>query len=113
MYSENYFKLKETRSTLPAYKARQEIIDTVKKYQTVVLQGDTGSGKTTQVPQFLLECGEILEAGKMIACTQPRRVAAMSVAKRVSEEMDVELSATVGYTIRFEDRSSPETRLKY
>jgi HrpA-like RNA helicase len=49
----------------------------------------------------------------MIACTQPRRVAAMSVAKRVSEEMDVELSATVGYTIRFEDRSSPETRLKY
>jgi pre-mRNA-splicing factor ATP-dependent RNA helicase DHX15/PRP43 len=47
MYSENYFKLKETRQVLPAYKARQEIIDTVKKYQTVVLQGDTGSGKTT------------------------------------------------------------------
>lgn len=65
------------------------------------------------MPQFLLECGEILAPGKMIACTQPRRVAAMSVAKRVAEEMDVELSETVGYTIRFEDRTSSETRLKY
>lgn len=68
------------------------------------MQGETGSGKTTQVPLFLLEAG--FAGSKNIACTQPRRVAAMSVAKRVSEEMDVELGSIVGYTIRFEDKTS-------
>jgi len=63
------------------------------------------------VPQFLLEAG--FAGSKNIACTQPRRVAAMSVAKRVSEEMDIDLGGLVGYTIRFEDKSSRETRLKY
>ena len=63
------------------------------------------------MPQFLLDAG--LAGDKNIACTQPRRVAAMSVAKRVSEEMDVRMGETVGYTIRFEDKTGPNTRLKY
>ena len=72
--------------------------------------GQTGSGKTTQLTQFLYEDGY----GKlgMIGCTQPRRVAAMSVAKRVSEEMEVGLGSLVGYAIRFEDCTSNETRIK-
>ena len=70
--------------------------------------GETGSGKTTQLTQYLLEEGY----GKvgMIGCTQPRRVAAMSVAKRVSEEVGCKLGTTVGYAIRFEDVTSKEVR---
>ena len=74
--------------------------------------GETGSGKTTQMPQYLNEMG-LCKNGKKVGCTQPRRVAAMSVAKRVSEEMEVRLGQEVGYTIRFEDCTSPETKIKY
>ncbi|KAJ6144373.1 hypothetical protein N7470_008268 [Penicillium chermesinum] len=79
--------------------------------QVVVVVGETGSGKTTQLTQFLHEDG--YSKNGMIGCTQPRRVAAMSVAKRVSEEMDVELGGKVGYAIRFEDCTSDETVIKY
>lgn len=103
-YSDKFFGLLETRKILPAWAAKKQIIDLVTEHQVLVLQGDTGSGKTTQVPQFLLESG--LSQGRMIACTQPRRVAAMSVAARVAQEMDVSLGDEVGYTIRFEDKSS-------
>jgi pre-mRNA-splicing factor ATP-dependent RNA helicase DHX38/PRP16 len=76
----------------------------------VIIVGETGSGKTTQLTQYLLEDGY----GKfgMIGCTQPRRVAAMSVAKRVSEEAQCKLGDTVGYAIRFEDCTSEETIIK-
>ena len=73
--------------------------------------GETGSGKTTQITQYLAEAGYTTR-GK-IGCTQPRRVAAMSVAKRVSEEYGCCLGQEVGYTIRFEDCTSPETVIKY
>jgi pre-mRNA-splicing factor ATP-dependent RNA helicase DHX15/PRP43 len=72
----------------------------------------TVQGKTTQIPQFVLESG-IIKENQIVGCTQPRRVAAMSVAKRVADEMDVTLGQLVGYTIRFEDVSGPQTRLKY
>ena len=108
-YSRRYYEILEKREQLPVYDAKERIQKLVKKYQTVLLVGETGSGKTTQIPQFLLE----LEPDAGIACTQPRRVAAMSVSARVAEEMDVKLGDEVGYTIRFDDTSSEKTRIKY
>lgn len=75
----------------------------------MVVEGETGSGKTTQIPQFLVEVGYASPGESCVGCTQPRRVAATSIAARVAEEMDVTLGGTVGYTIRFEDVSSDET----
>ncbi|KAF8263614.1 pre-mRNA-splicing factor ATP-dependent RNA helicase PRP43 [Lactarius quietus] len=76
--------------------------------------GETGSGKTTQIPQFVVYSDMPQTKNKVIACTQPRRVAAMSVAKRVADEMDVQLGKQVGYSIRFEDMTEPGTTfLKY
>ena len=77
-----------------------------------MLVGETGSGKTTQIPQWCVDFMRY-SSKKGVACTQPRRVAAMSVAARVAEEMDVMLGQHVGYSIRFEDCSSPQTLLKY
>jgi pre-mRNA-splicing factor ATP-dependent RNA helicase DHX15/PRP43 len=111
-YSQNYYTLLETRRRLPAYDSRHKLVALVQEYQVLILVGETGSGKTTQVPQFLMEAG-VASKGRGIACTQPRRVAAMSVAKRVSEELDVELGEEVGYSIRFEDLTSRRTILKY
>jgi pre-mRNA-splicing factor ATP-dependent RNA helicase DHX38/PRP16 len=76
----------------------------------VIVVGETGSGKTTQLTQFLYEDGYC--ANGLVGCTQPRRVAAMSVAKRVSEEMECKLGGLVGYAIRFEDCTSAETKIK-
>merc|ERR1719499_2417728 len=90
---------------------KRRFLDKLRKNQCVVLVGETGSGKTTQIPQFCVE--EYGAPGRMVACTQPRRVAAMSVAKRVSEEMDVKLGEQCGYTIRFEDMTSRNTVMKY
>ncbi|KAK9464958.1 pre-mRNA-splicing factor ATP-dependent RNA helicase prp16 [Lipomyces arxii] len=103
--------LREQRESLPAFAVRHELLSIIRDNQVVIVIGETGSGKTTQLTQFLYEDGY----GKrgMIGCTQPRRVAAMSVARRVSEEMNVELGKLVGYSIRFEDCTSTETVIKY
>jgi pre-mRNA-splicing factor ATP-dependent RNA helicase DHX38/PRP16 len=103
--------LREQRQFLPAFACRDGLMRIVRENQVVIVIGETGSGKTTQLAQFLHEDGYTRHG--VIACTQPRRVAAMSVAKRVSEEMEVELGAEVGYTIRFEDCSSDKTVIKY
>ncbi|KAG8223933.1 hypothetical protein J437_LFUL003741, partial [Ladona fulva] len=103
--------LLEQRQSLPIYKLKDELIKAVTDNQILIVIGETGSGKTTQITQYLAEAG-FTTRGK-IGCTQPRRVAAMSVAKRVAEEFGCRLGQEVGYTIRFEDCTSPETVIKH
>lgn len=103
--------IQEQRQSLPIYKLKKELVQAVHDNQVLVVIGETGSGKTTQVTQYLAEAGYTTR-GK-IGCTQPRRVAAMSVAKRVAEEFGCRLGEEVGYAIRFEDCTGPETVIKY
>lgn len=101
-----------TRRSLPVFAYKEQILAAVESFPVLILVGETGSGKTTQIPQFLVEAGYCREK-KRIACTQPRRVAAISVAARVSDEMRVRLGHEVGYSVRFEDCTSEETQIKY
>ena len=93
--------MKQQREYLPVYTCREELLNIIRENNVVIVVGETGSGKTTQLTQYLREEG-YCKFG-IVGCTQPRRVAAMSVAKRVSEEMGVRLGDEVGYAIRFED----------
>lgn len=102
---------KQQREYLPIFTVRQKLLKVIRENSVVIVVGQTGSGKTTQLTQYLHEDG-YSEFGT-IGCTQPRRVAAMSVAKRVSEEMGVELGTKVGYAIRFEDVTDDTTIIKY
>uniref|UniRef100_A0A3P8R7H9 ATP-dependent RNA helicase DHX33 n=1 Tax=Astatotilapia calliptera TaxID=8154 RepID=A0A3P8R7H9_ASTCA len=99
------------RKQLPIYQAKPQLLSQLRQLHGAVLIGETGSGKTTQIPQYLYEAG-IGRLG-MIAITQPRRVAAISLAGRVAEEKRTQLGKLVGYTVRFEDVTSPETKLKF
>ncbi|KAJ6955833.1 hypothetical protein NC652_007056 [Populus alba x Populus x berolinensis] len=116
-YSQRYYDILEKRKNLPVWHQKEDFLQVLKKNQAIILVGETGSGKTTQIPQFVLEAVDLESPDKrrkmMIACTQPRRVAAMSVSRRVAEEMDVTIGEEVGYSIRFEDCSSARTVLKY
>ena len=103
--------IKQQRESLPVYKFRNQLLEAVRENQLMIVVGDTGSGKTTQLTQYLAEGGFANDG--IIGCTQPRRVAAMSVAKRVAEEVGCKLGEEVGYTIRFEDCTSPATKIKY
>ncbi|KAF7535768.1 hypothetical protein G7Z17_g13154 [Cylindrodendrum hubeiense] len=112
-HSQKYFQILEGRRDLPVHKQRHEFLKRYHETQILVFVGETGSGKTTQIPQYVVYDELPQQTGKLIACTQPRRVAAMSVAQRVADEMDVTLGEEVGYSIRFEDMTGPKTMLKY
>ncbi|KAI0681856.1 pre-mRNA-splicing factor ATP-dependent RNA helicase PRP43 [Cytidiella melzeri] len=113
-HTAQYKKILEARKKLPVYAQMEQFYQMYSEHQIIVMVGETGSGKTTQIPQFVCYSDLPHASGKLVACTQPRRVAAMSVAKRVADEMDVPLGKQVGYSIRFEDMTEPGTTfLKY
>lgn len=111
MEESKHMSMQEGRKQLPVYPYRESLLEAIRNYPVLIIEGETGSGKTTQIPQYLHEVG-YSELGK-IGCTQPRRVAAMSVAARVAQEMNVKLGNEVGYSIRFEDCTSDKTVIKY
>ncbi|KAL2095759.1 hypothetical protein ACEWY4_007907 [Coilia grayii] len=96
---------------LPIYQFKKELVKAVKDNIFLVVTGETGSGKTTQLPQYLYHAG--LSKGGKIVVTQPRRVAAITVAQRVSQEMGLRLGDEVGYQVRFDDCTSKNTMIKY
>ncbi|KAF8073633.1 hypothetical protein FPV67DRAFT_757460 [Lyophyllum atratum] len=104
--------IEETRKNLPIYAFKEGLIEAIKEHQVLIVVAETGSGKTTQLPQYLHEAGYTAN-GMKVGCTQPRRVAAMSVAARVAEEMGTKVGYEVGYSIRFEDCTSDKTVVKY
>ncbi|CAL1702780.1 unnamed protein product [Somion occarium] len=113
-FTPQYKKILEVRKKLPVYTQMDEFYRMFNEHQIIVMVGETGSGKTTQIPQFVCYSDLPHTRGKLVACTQPRRVAAMSAAKRVADEMDVPLGRQVGYSIRFEDMTETGTTfLKY
>uniref|UniRef100_A0A2A4IVS7 RNA helicase n=1 Tax=Heliothis virescens TaxID=7102 RepID=A0A2A4IVS7_HELVI len=103
--------LQEARRQLPVYMVRNRLLEEIRKNDTMILIGETGSGKTTQIPQLIHE--QRLEGHGAIAVTQPRRVAAITIALRVAAEMNTEIGSIVGYSVRFEDVTSPRTKVKY
>ncbi|MBB5207053.1 ATP-dependent RNA helicase HrpA [Chiayiivirga flava] len=97
--------------TLPVAREAETIIDLIRRHQVIVVAGETGSGKTTQLPKMCLAAGR--GAAGMIGCTQPRRIAARAVATRVASELQVELGGAVGFQVRFNDRVSERTHIKF
>jgi len=105
--------IRRVQLSLPVFKYKREIMDKVKKHPIILIVGETGSGKTTQIPQYLLEWDQI-STQKRIVCTQPRTVAATSVARRVTEEVgESKEGGTVGYHIRLDRCVSARTKLEY
>ncbi|AAZ97961.1 ATP-dependent helicase HrpA [Thiobacillus denitrificans ATCC 25259] len=102
--------LRITYPDLPVAARRDDILAALERHRVLILCGETGSGKTTQIPKMCLEAG--IPPGKLIGCTQPRRIAARSVAARIAQELGSELGGLVGYKVRFSDKVRPDTAIK-
>uniref|UniRef100_A0A915DZX7 Helicase ATP-binding domain-containing protein n=1 Tax=Ditylenchus dipsaci TaxID=166011 RepID=A0A915DZX7_9BILA len=102
--------IQQQRSRLPIFKHKTQLVYLLEKFQVVVVVGETGCGKSTQIPQYLAEAGWAAD-GRKICITQPRRVAAVTLASRVADEMMCALGADVGYAVRFDDVFLREPRL--
>lgn len=102
----------EQRRTLPIYSMKSELIRLVKNNQFLIVVGETGSGKSTQIPQYIVDA-DIVKDGLIMGITQPRRVAAKSLAERVAMESGVKLGTSVGFSVRFDSCVSSKTIIKY
>eukprot|EP01032_Pedospumella_encystans_P025913 gene25913-29272_t len=107
-----HLSISQQRLQLPVYRYRTQILYALEKYRTLVLIGETGCGKSTQLPQYLHEAGWTA-GSRCVVCTQPRRVAATSVATRVAVEFGCALGEEVGYGVRFDFKCSSKTVIKY
>ncbi|KVI04421.1 protein of unknown function DUF1605 [Cynara cardunculus var. scolymus] len=108
-------KMQELRRSLPAYKEKEALLNAISRNQVIVVSGETGCGKTTQLPQYILESEIDAARGALcsIICTQPRRISAMSVAERVAAERGEKLGDSVGYKVRLEGIKGRDTRLLF
>ncbi|KAF2012316.1 P-loop containing nucleoside triphosphate hydrolase protein [Aaosphaeria arxii CBS 175.79] len=104
--------IEETRKSLPIWAYREELMSAIQDHQVLIVSAETGSGKSTQIVQFCRDFG-LTKNGMKVGCTQPRRVAAMSVATRVAEEVGCRVGEEVGYSIRFEQKTSDKTVIKF
>ncbi|KFA73879.1 hypothetical protein S40288_00874 [Stachybotrys chartarum IBT 40288] len=110
-HSAAYFKLLDQRRQLPASKRRQDFLNEYQRSQVVLVSGETGSGKTTQIPQFVFY--DEVQSGKIVASAQPEPMLAISAARRVAEEMDVPVGEEVGHRVPFDDKTCGKTMLQY
>ncbi|CAJ1434125.1 unnamed protein product [Effrenium voratum] len=114
-YTPRFYHLLEKRQRLPAWAARQEFLRLMQEHQVLMLAGAPGSGKTTQLPQILLDAGYHVQDGQVraICCVQPNPMATISAAMRICEELEVQVGTFVGHVTRFEDRTSGDTLLRF
>ena len=113
--SSAYAPMGQVRSNLPAHAFKSVVVKTITSHQVTIVSGETGCGKTTQVPQFILDEEILQQRGSTcnIICTQPRKISAIGVAERVASERCEKIGNTVGYAIRGETKVSSDTRLQF
>eukprot|EP00930_Biecheleria_cincta_P026062 TRINITY_DN18435_c0_g1_i2.p1 TRINITY_DN18435_c0_g1~~TRINITY_DN18435_c0_g1_i2.p1 ORF type:complete len:954 (-),score=282.37 TRINITY_DN18435_c0_g1_i2:39-2594(-) len=114
-YTPRFYYLLEKRQRLPAWSARQEFLRLMQTEQVLACIGEPGSGKSTQLPQILLDAGYHVQGSQVraIACVQPNSLSSVSAAQRICEELEVQLGTFVGYVTRFEDKTSSDTLLRF